>query len=257
LRLPSGLIFFQVELFRSRPAMPALFAYLIAVGLLLGGGYGALSWLAAPEPVKVAVKAKPKLPPREEASAETRDPEATPPSESSASESSARAISDRAAAGSSERPLPPLASGVGTRDGATEGAREQGGPAEIPVPAPDQQSRSANAEITPAQVMPAEPKQPAPGVFAPALSPASPDSQQTVAVAVPAAKPSKHRQVRPVQLRQVQLRQAQLRQDNGRSEKSGLTLMTLRTIEFPDGRRITQLVPYRSGERALAFEPDE
>jgi hypothetical protein len=37
--------------------------------------------------------------------------------------------------------------------------------------------------------------------------------------------------------------------------------MTLRTIEFPDGRRVTQLIPYRNtyrnGERALAFEPDE
>jgi hypothetical protein len=25
--------------------------------------------------------------------------------------------------------------------------------------------------------------------------------------------------------------------------------MTLRTIEFPDGRRVTQLVPYRNAER--------
>ena len=33
--------------------------------------------------------------------------------------------------------------------------------------------------------------------------------------------------------------------------------MTLRTIEFPDGRRVTQLFPYRGGERAMAFEPDE
>ena len=33
--------------------------------------------------------------------------------------------------------------------------------------------------------------------------------------------------------------------------------MTLRAIEFPDGRRVTQLLPYRSGERALAFEPNE
>src|ERR1700716_2847696 len=46
--------------------MPALFAYLVAVGLLLGGGYGALSWLAAPEPVKVAGKTKPKPPPHYE-----------------------------------------------------------------------------------------------------------------------------------------------------------------------------------------------
>jgi hypothetical protein len=33
--------------------------------------------------------------------------------------------------------------------------------------------------------------------------------------------------------------------------------MTLRTIEFPDGRRVTQLIPYRNGERAPAFQPDE
>jgi hypothetical protein len=39
--------------------------------------------------------------------------------------------------------------------------------------------------------------------------------------------------------------------------------MTLRTIELPDGRRMTQLVPYRSGNRyradgpAMAFDPDE
>ena len=33
--------------------MPALFGYLCALCLLLGGGYGALSWLAAPEPAHV------------------------------------------------------------------------------------------------------------------------------------------------------------------------------------------------------------
>jgi hypothetical protein len=34
------------------------------------GGYGALSWLAAPEPVKIVAKAKPKPPPHYEASSE-------------------------------------------------------------------------------------------------------------------------------------------------------------------------------------------
>ena len=43
--------------------MPALFAYLIAVTVLLGGGYGALNWLATPEPVRVVAKATPKPPP--------------------------------------------------------------------------------------------------------------------------------------------------------------------------------------------------
>jgi hypothetical protein len=46
-------------------------------------------------------------------------------------------------------------------------------------------------------------------------------------------------------------------QASSRSEKSGLALMTLRTIEFPDGRRVTQLLPYRNSERALAFQPNE
>ena len=36
--------------------MPALFGYLCALCLLLSGGYGALSWLAAPEPAHVATK---------------------------------------------------------------------------------------------------------------------------------------------------------------------------------------------------------
>jgi hypothetical protein len=50
--------------------MPARFAYVMAVGLFLVGGYGALSWLAAPEPVKIVAKAKPKPPPHYEASSE-------------------------------------------------------------------------------------------------------------------------------------------------------------------------------------------
>jgi hypothetical protein len=30
----------------------------------------------------------------------------------------------------------------------------------------------------------------------------------------------------------------------------------LRTIEFPDGRRITQLIPYGNGKPAPEFPPD-
>ena len=79
--------------------MRALFAYLIAVGLLLGGGYGALSWLAAPEPVKVGATAKPK-PPRYEAGAAATSPEAN------FSDARSLAINDRdrMAPDSSDRP---------------------------------------------------------------------------------------------------------------------------------------------------------
>jgi hypothetical protein len=37
--------------------MPALFVYIIAVVVLLGGGYAGLQWLAEPEPVRVATHA--------------------------------------------------------------------------------------------------------------------------------------------------------------------------------------------------------
>jgi hypothetical protein len=37
--------------------MPSLFAYIVAVVVLLGGGYAGLRWLAEPEPVRVATHA--------------------------------------------------------------------------------------------------------------------------------------------------------------------------------------------------------
>jgi hypothetical protein len=40
-------------------------------------------------------------------------------------------------------------------------------------------------------------------------------------------------------------------------EKRTLVVMTLRTIEFPDGRRVSQLIPYRNGARRMAFEAEE
>jgi hypothetical protein len=50
----NGLIDEAVGL--SGDFMPALFGYLCALCLLLGGGYGALSWLAAPETAHVVTK---------------------------------------------------------------------------------------------------------------------------------------------------------------------------------------------------------
>lgn len=228
--------------------MPALFAYLIAVGLLLGGGYGALSWLAAPEPVKLVAKAKPELPRRAEAKFETSSPETNSLSEKIFSGPGAPEITDSGramASGSSELTSSELPAPQSISSAA---ATERGASVETSSSPRSQQSRSAHAEITSAEA-----NQPAPVVSAPVvsaqvlpaqvLSPASSGNQQASASAAPAAKTSK----RP------HLRQA----TGGRSEKSALAPMTLRTIEFPDGRRVTQLVPYRSGERALAFEREE
>jgi hypothetical protein len=223
--------------------MPALFAYLIAVGFLLGGGYGALNWLAAPEPVKVVVaKAKPKPTPHYEANPEATYSEASSSAGSvSAPSSSALDDSDRVASDSNEQPSSP-------RPEVNLAAGEHGAKAEISGPAQDQQSRSAIAEVSPAEpsqhaeAAPAEDATQEARLLTQAVPSVSPNKQQITAsttAAVSVAKPMK----RP------HLWQAH-------TEKPALALMTLRTIEFPDGRRITQLIPYRNGERALEFLAD-
>jgi hypothetical protein len=197
--------------------MPALFAYLIALGLLLGGGYGALSWLAAPEPVKVAAKAKSKPPsPPHRADAISR--EISPP------EPGKPEIADKTGSNDKTASVDQLRSEAGAETKAASSAQIQAQP-----------NRSARAEMTPARMSP-EARQPA--------ETSSSGNQQAVTPIAPpaAAKPAK----RP-----------HLRQASRHSEKRGLALMTLRTIEFPDGRRVSQLIPYRRDERALAFEPDQ
>src|ERR1700744_237199 len=100
--------------------MPALFAYLIAVGLLLGGGYGALSWLAAPEPVKVVAKAKP-IPRRhfDEASQDRASEPSTQEAQQKPQTASPETTgqSDQIAVGSNQAPVAPPAE---ARTGSTE-----------------------------------------------------------------------------------------------------------------------------------------
>jgi hypothetical protein len=203
--------------------MPALFAYLLAVGLLLGGGYGALSWLAAPEPVKVVVKAKPKQPPHDEAS-----------SEATSFKTSSLAINDRDQVASANDPPSPA------RSEARVAASERGGQPQSSEPASAQQSR-VKAEISSAEDQ-QEVRQPAPAVLAVSASNAQAAATSPEAAAT-GARPVKRPRARPA--------------SGGHSEKSRLALMTLRTIEFPDGRRVTQLIPYRNGGRLLAFQPDD
>ncbi|MGZ5922851.1 MAG: hypothetical protein ACXWLT_13890 [Rhizomicrobium sp.] len=210
--------------------MPALFAYLIVIGLLLGGGYGALSWLAAPEPVKVAAKAKPK-PPSPPHQADNSEPIArqTTPPEPSQPEIGDKTVSSDKTASVDQSPslLPPSeprpeAAAPDTK--AAGSGRTQ-----------DQPNRSAHAEMTPPGANPDANQ---------SAEASSPGNRQAVASIAPAAAAKATK--RP-----------HLRQASRHSEKRGLALMTLRTIEFSDGRRVSQLIPYRRGERALAFEPDQ
>jgi hypothetical protein len=207
--------------------MPALFAYLIALGLLFGAGYGALNWLAEP-PVKVAAKANSKS--KSQPSYQVRPQqvaEALPPARKSDDSSVASKSSTNdyeMASSSSDQQIPPQAQpSAAMDDRATQ-------PAATPAAAGNE-IRSANAEMRSDE---AKPRKADPSVK-PAAPADPPTSQPSSAASAPGAidRPSKR---------------SHSRQAGSHFEKRKLVAMTLRTIEFPDGRRITQLIPLGGGE---------
>jgi hypothetical protein len=187
--------------------MPALFAYLLAIGLLLGGGYGALTWLAAPEPLRVVTKA-PKQAPRQPAGSEGR-PDVEQPK------------MDSMAANDGER--------------ATVGASRQFTPQAPEAVAPARQAASTEQPVE---------KPPADAETPPTETNRTSASVRKVSTSGHAIELARTSRSRP-------------RSTGDRPAPRKLRLMTLRTIEFADGRRVTWLLPYRSSARAVALEPDD
>ena len=231
------------------PVLFALFSYLVALCLLLGGGYGAMNWLAAPEPVKIVAKAKlkPRSPPSYEARAE-QIPEASSPANSS----------EASTAGAESASVPDNEHGHEVASSANDRpAPQQARPEvpEVPTPAPvaqpqiaarkpDPKSRLAHAEVAPDEAT-QKVEQP---IKQTGRAGSSPNLRTTASAPETTDRAPK----RPSS------RQASNRSESSnRSEKRGLVKMTLRTIEYPDGRRETRLIPYGGGERALAFYSDD
>jgi hypothetical protein len=205
--------------------MPALFAYLIAMGLLLGGGYGALSWLAAPEPVKVIAKTKAKY---------------TPPSHYA--DDSTRKISN-----DNRHPENDKSDLIDETPQTVQAASGQ----DLNAVRTQTMQTQTKSEFVTAKASPAEEK-----IDSRAQVTDKPGEQpvQTIGSGQGGAQ-SKVSRPAP---RAHSQRRAQTRLANRHGGKRSLTLMTLRTIEFNDGRRVTQLIPYRGGaDRLLAFGPDE
>jgi hypothetical protein len=213
--------------------MPALFAYVIAIGLLLGGGYGTLSWLAAPEPVKVAARIKAKPPQRVDAAAETALA-VTSPNQTDNTDKTAF-DSGKTVSASTEQPS----------SAAAPVAASQIPPVGDSSAATRQQIRSAHAEAPVEQQPPAQPAVALPSVAV------TPPPRAAVKLAASASSATAAKTVRRPHVRQAS------RQPERPAEKRRLALMILRTIQYPDGRRVSQLLPYRGGGRALAFVPDE
>ena len=214
--------------------MPALFAYLIALCFLVGGGYGALDWLAAPEPVKLAAKAGQKV---KAPSRPTRldDPsQANLPATAHDTVDSMQASSSAEMSKSAPVPVDPPSSQADPLTGV-----DPSWAAEAVTASTEQQSFSAHAEIPTGETKLAET----------AGEASKPGSARMTTAAVAAAL-GETSAARPSKLPRRRLARHH-------PEKSKLELMTLRTIEFSDGRRMTQLIPYRGRERALAFGADE
>jgi hypothetical protein len=231
--------------------MPALFAYLIALALLLGGGYGALSWLAAPEPVKVVANTKPK-PPHDQKNAELTSPDPGPSQASPPEKSSAlgQAEQDQDKAASADQSLASRQTSSLSSE-AQLAASAQDTPAQ--ASRADQNIRSAD-QGTPAPAAVDQAPQRSAALAAKAMLENSRRATATESAVsharADAAAPTRSATAKP---NRPLVRPA----SHHAPDRRGLALMTLRTIEFPDGRRITELIPYRGGERAMAFEPDE
>jgi hypothetical protein len=213
--------------------MPALFAYMVAVGLLLGGGYGVLNWLAAPEPIKLVAKTKPKPPPAYEASSEMASRAPDPAEAGSPDNAAATSDSDKAASTPNAQSTPATAESTARLDAQ---AKASG-------PAAAQHPRAAHAEVAVEQKPQAsDGQQPARAV--PPVMPAN------LSAASPAPSPAAAKVKRP------HLRKAGQHPERAAGTRR-LALMVLRTIEYPDGRRVSQLLPYRARRDTLAFGPDE
>ena len=232
--------------------------------LLLSGGYGALNWLAAPEPIKVAVKVKPKAVPHYEvippiadsADASTTASSATnPPAADTAS--SDTASEKTASATSVSEPLPGPANNQPEIDnpaGANKQASAQTDrdrPAAISEPAHDSKIRAARAETPatgPRQIVSGTKRETSKDVQPPA--PSRPDLQQPLGRSQTVASVDSAAGTKPVN--RPRLNQTSRRSERpAPAERRPLALMTLRTIEFPDGRRAIRLIPYRDAERDL------
>jgi hypothetical protein len=248
--------------------LPALFAYLVALTLLLGGGYGALTWLAAPEPVKVVAKVKPKtvrhyetIPPiigrsdTPTASSATNEPESGESNETASGD----ARSQDVVSVTNDRQPAPRPTNDQPRDARAEVSEQA---SEQPNKQPDKQANKPASEDRPAAV--AKPVQDSKSRAARAEAPAA-ERKREVSVGAEPSRPSRQQTSRRPQTvaaadaaedRKTADRprpsQASRRSErSAHAETRGLVRMTLRTIEFPDGSRATRLIPYRGAARDL------
>jgi hypothetical protein len=201
--------------------MPALLAYVIALCLLIGGGYGTLNWHAEPAPVKVAG-------PKSKLSRQVVRPEGI--TESSVLTTATETI---------------FATGHFLPDGEKESRTS------INTPAPDQAERDVtgiNGDV-PLDAMRRDQQR----ELVTADVPSGGEVNRAGETAVGAGSQAD----RASSVTASRKQRTNRRHFSDRPPRRKLAVMTLRTIQFADGRQVVQLIPYRGRERALAFGADE
>jgi hypothetical protein len=248
----------SVELFslsgrRLRDA--GMFGYLVVVGLLLGGGYGALNWLAAPEPAKVVSKVahKPSSRSHYPEISDVKSPESI--STAITAQSNSAGPSGNEKSGSDDRPAPASAQ-------ADTAAKEQGTPASVSAPAPDPAIPSPNVQVSRLRATGAR-EEVSDGVSVTKAKAPSTEARKPTRKMTSrdhrhdphdddVEQDDRHSPEQRQSFAGHQYAGAATKGERDKATKSErdnptgrpLAVMTLRTIEFPDGRRVSQLLPY-------------
>jgi hypothetical protein len=246
--------------------MPALFAYLLSITVFVGAGYAGLVWLTEPPPAKPAAMStvasahlrpnfKPEVAAADDASrrdsvVSTSEPVSTP--EPAAGDPTTPAPQSQAAVASVSEAKPeqpvqeaPQEARQDLRQDRSEGQDEADGAYRaIPVPASRHQLRSrARLAAT------TEHESSARSQGTPALAPKplllprpvlSPNAANAVAGWFGAAAAEAHARPRP---REPMVRDKQ--HSRREASRPRYVMMTLRTIEYPDGHREQRLLPLR------------
>jgi hypothetical protein len=242
------------------PSMPALLAYVLAVGLFLGAGYGALTWLAAPEPVEVAATKTKHGAPRAETYGAIRAPDVVPADSVQADSAQAKQPEPaRVASDTTQVSGAPTAGSVAAairtdkkdkRDKRYDAmARVDATPKPASPPAPVVKPIGSKAAIAAAapEAVTAKPGE-APLPAGPDAKPEANSEPVGPAAAKIANVDREGRRIEPPRAKRSRIRQAEDRRHR-RYET-----MTLRTIEFEDGHRETRLLPLRRQDDGPAFD---
>jgi len=247
--------------------MPALFGYLVALVLLLGGGYAGLHWLASPDDVSIhrrigekqTARNVPKKTEQSEQSEFNGGRTAAVPGEADAASGIGTTASAPAAMAAPQQSdheaseTEAVAKSGDPASGVNNDNAAAGGCMPIGVTA-----RGADVFPIQCQALIERQRGSGPSAVPPQTTAAPAAVQSDIAETPRQSEPRSEPGVKPAKQDKRQAKRQERPQEkrNLRSSRSGLVMMVLRTIEFPDGHREQQLLPIGRSRR-MAVEAED